>query len=86
MTTYARVLDDLVIELFEMPPIMADRPIEELFHPDVGSWVDITEVDPQPEPGWSYDGTTFAPPPPIEAGDARVAWARRFGGRPDLPG
>ena len=28
-------------------------------------WVDITGIIPAPEVGWSYDGMTFAPPPPL---------------------
>lgn len=26
------------------------------------NWVDITDVDPQPSIGWTYDGTTFSAP------------------------
>ena len=26
-------------------------------------WVNITGIDPQPEQGWSYNGSIFSPPP-----------------------
>lgn len=26
------------------------------------TWVDITDFDPRPEVGWTYDGDTFSPP------------------------
>ena len=79
MTTYARVLDGMVQEIFDMPPMMVDRPIKELFNPDTGQWVDVSSVDPKPAWGWSYDGKTFEPPPPIESGEARTLWARKMG-------
>lgn len=28
--------------------------------------IDVTALDPQPQIGWSYDGSTFAPPPAPE--------------------
>jgi hypothetical protein len=79
MTTYARIVDGLVWELFDMPAEMADRPIEELFNPDAGTWVDVTSTEPKPAFGWEYDGSTFTPPPAEDAGEARIAWAQRLG-------
>ena len=81
MTTYARIDHDtnIVQEIFEVPAMMADRPIDELFHPDVGFWVDVTGANPMPAYGWSYDGSTFTPPPDIDAGEARTAWTRKMG-------
>lgn len=31
------------------------------------SWIDLTGIDPQPGPGWSYSGGVFVPPPPPPA-------------------
>ena len=30
-----------------------------------GLWVEVTDVDPRPGPGWSYDNGVFAPPPTL---------------------
>jgi len=65
MTTYARIDDDAVAEIYTPPGEFDNLPIEEQFHPDL-TWVDLTGVSPTPEVGWSYDGTAFAPPPPPE--------------------
>jgi len=38
-------------------------PIEDMFTPEfVSRMVDITGVDPEPQEGWDYDGTSFHPP------------------------
>lgn len=40
-------------------------PIAELYEPSfVERMVDITDLDPQPEEGWLWDGNKFSPPPP----------------------
>ena len=49
MPTYARIDFGEVMELFTPLAYFADTPIGELFHADV-QWVDVTGVDPQPEP------------------------------------
>ena len=33
--------------------------------------IDITDLSPRPGPGWTYDGQTFAPPPPVEPEPAK---------------
>lgn len=55
---YARIQNGVVFELFAPPEGV---PIEECFHADM-DWVDITDVSPQPQPNWTYDGTNFARP------------------------
>lgn len=65
MKTYALIEDGLVSQL--VPPYVnpdgVDVPVEDRFTPDmVAMMVDITDMDPQPQPGWTYDGTTFAAP------------------------
>jgi hypothetical protein len=42
-------------------------PIELRFHPSlVANMVDITDVNPQPQYGWTYDGDVFAAPVPYQ--------------------
>lgn len=79
MTTWARVDDGIVHELFDLPPEWHDKQPADLFHPDIGEWIDVTTTVPQPAYGWSYDGSTFSPPPAEDAGEARLAWARKLG-------
>lgn len=81
MTSYARVVDGIVRELFEVPPQLGGRPIEQLFNAAAGTWVDVTAMEPKPAYGWTYDGKAFAPPPPEEPDDARIGWARKLGSR-----
>lgn len=38
---------------------IADAPLE-----TDGVWVCVDSLPVKPQPGWSYDGTNFAPPPP----------------------
>ncbi|WP_438300863.1 hypothetical protein [Pseudomonas sp. NMS19W] len=47
MKTYARIVNDTVVELFS-----TDGNMVEMFHPDL-LWVDITEVTPAPQIDWS---------------------------------
>lgn len=56
MNTYARIQAGAVFELFE-----CDGPITGLFDPKL-VWIDVTAVAPQPQQGWTYDGTAFAAP------------------------
>lgn len=63
MRTYARIDQDVVMELFS-----TDLDMKELFHPDL-VWADVTEETPTPDVGWSAtregEGWNFeAPPPP----------------------
>ncbi len=67
MSTYARIADGSVVELFTVPKVLAHLPISDLFHPEL-VWSDVTDVSPQPAAGWSAasnaDGTwSFSAPP-----------------------
>jgi hypothetical protein len=79
MTTWARVQDGIVREIFEVPPEWADKQPDDLFHPEIGEWVDVTTAEPKPDQGWSYDGSAFSPPPDMDAGETRVLWMRKLG-------
>lgn len=84
MKTYARVDAGVVQEIIlprtwgiddpnEPPQFFAEdeQPIEVRFTPDfVAQMVDITNVEPRPEQGWTYVDGIFAPyvaPPPTDA-------------------
>lgn len=58
--SYARITNGIVAELFTLPA--GSPPIAEMFHPSL-TWVDVTNVSPAPQAGWSYSGGSFAPPP-----------------------
>lgn len=65
MKTYALIEDGAVSEV--IPPYVnpdgVDVPIEDRYTPNmVAMMVDITDMDPQPQQRWTYDGTTFSPP------------------------
>ena len=62
---YVRVESGLVYET--VPPIFREDgtyvPIEERTVPDLLPYlIDITEISPQPEAWWTYDGEVFYPP------------------------
>jgi hypothetical protein len=63
MSIYARIDSGIVAELYTPPAEFTGTPIADLFHADL-QWIDISAISPQPQPRWTYDGTTFAPPPP----------------------
>ncbi|WP_125902736.1 hypothetical protein [Burkholderia multivorans] len=71
MKTYARIADGMVAEIIRP---MADEdgneiPIDQRFHPDlVATFVDITDMSPQPSERDLYDGETFSDPPPFAEG------------------
>lgn len=76
MKTYAFIQDGVVSQLF--PPYVnpdgIEVPIEERVTPDfVAMMVDITDIDPQPQPGWTYDGVVFAAPVPWVPDNAQLA-------------
>jgi hypothetical protein len=82
MTTWARVENDVVRELFDLPAGWAELKPADLFDPGLGGdWLDVTTITPKPEYGWVYDGKSYAPPPEPEDGEARTAWARKLGYR-----
>ncbi|MBV4486923.1 hypothetical protein HU727_015115 [Pseudomonas sp. SWRI153] len=60
MKSYARIVDNVVVELFSTEGNMA-----EMFHPDL-VWVDITEIAPAPQIDWTANfgtlGWVFASP------------------------
>lgn len=70
MRIFARVEEVIVAELFPQQifqPIWfprMDGDIRTMLHPDV-AWVEVTDVEPLPEPGWIQDGDEFAPPVPV---------------------
>ena len=53
---YARIDGGIVVELFE-----TDGDISQMFHPDL-KWVDVTNIKPQPDFNWCYDGKAFTAP------------------------
>ena len=53
---YARIDGGGVVEFFE-----TDGDISKMFHPDL-KWVDITNIKPQPDFNWRYDGKAFTAP------------------------
>lgn len=57
MKRYARIQDGVVFEFFE-----TDGDITQMFHPSL-VWIEITDLDPQPECGWIYQDGAFSPPP-----------------------
>jgi hypothetical protein len=57
MKSYARIDGGQVVEIFQ-----TGGNITEMFHPSL-VWVDITNINPQPQEGWSYNGTNFTAPP-----------------------
>lgn len=64
MTQYARIHDAIVIELFTPPDGV---PLEDCFVPEIAAQFVPVSGDVTVEPGWTYDGATFAapvPPPP----------------------
>lgn len=65
MKTYALVEEGRVSEI--IPPYVnpdgIDVPIEERYTSNiVEQMVDITGLDPEPQPGWTYDGVVFSAP------------------------
>jgi hypothetical protein len=63
MPTYARIEAGAVVELYTPPAELAATPLAQLFHADL-VWIDVTTLDPQPGPRWTYDGHSFPPPVP----------------------
>jgi hypothetical protein len=55
--SYARIENGTVAELFT-----TSQPISEIFCPEL-TWVPVP-AGSAVVPGWSYDGTSFAAPPP----------------------
>ncbi len=65
MKVYAYVQNATVVEV--IPPSTdesgSEIHIDLRFHPDfVKDLVVITDLDPRPTPGWTYDGASFSPP------------------------
>lgn len=56
MKTYARIDNGVVAELIE-----TEGDIAAMFHPSI-VWIDVTDAEPQPAVGWTYDGEAFAEP------------------------
>ena len=68
MKTYALIVNGLVSEI--IPPYEYEGeeiPIDQRYTADiVARMVDITDLDPQPQQNWAYDGTSFAAPVPYQ--------------------
>jgi|SRR5450830_855344 len=69
MKTYALIDSGIVVEI--IPPYVneagEDIPIDQRYTPEmVAQMVDITDLVPQPECFWTYDGTAFAAPVPYQ--------------------
>lgn len=65
MKTYARILDDKVVEIIQpyAGPDGIEVPVEDRFTPElVATMVDITGVTPQPVEHWTYVDGIFEPP------------------------
>lgn len=63
---YFRPVDGIVAELFTPPD---DVPLEECFHADCAAlFISLPDGVPA-EVGWTWDGTTLAPPPPPVEGE-----------------
>jgi hypothetical protein len=80
--SYARIIDGVINDIFVcyVDPVTGyEYPFEELMPPSEQlAYTEITNYDPLPGQGWTFDGTTFSPPPsgPTEeqlAQQARVA-------------
>ena len=81
MTVYAHVLNGIVAEPLVTPP--DGFSIGDMFHAGL-TWVDVTDVSPAPEPGWTaaQAGTswTFTPPPVFTPSPAQQAQAALMAG------
>jgi len=58
--TIARVVNGVVSWVFQTTSTLAQ--VQTKFPTNVGTFVDITSVSPQPSEGWGYNGTTFTQP------------------------
>lgn len=68
---YARIENNSVSEIFQ-----TDGDITQMFHPDL-VFVDITNINPRPSVGWSYDGSNFTESPGPTLSELQVsAWSR----------
>lgn len=76
MKTYARVVKNVVVEIFSTEGNMA-----EMFHPDL-LWVDITDQIPAPQVDWSAHfgtlGWVFSAPDVIPANNRLMTIAKRW--------
>lgn len=68
MKTYARIVDGIVAEIVKNSP--SDGPINQRFHPAfVAAMIEVVGGAPV-LPGWLWDGTSFAAPPPAAEASA----------------
>jgi Caudovirales tail fibre assembly protein, lambda gpK len=67
MKSYARLDHDVVVEIIT-PPIDLEGnqySIDVCYTPEfVATCIEVTNIDPQPEQGWVYNGVAVAPAPP----------------------
>ncbi|WP_250538168.1 MULTISPECIES: tail fiber assembly protein [unclassified Caballeronia] len=75
MRIYARLQGNLVVEIID-PLTDAEGqevPIDERYTQElVSTLIDVTDVEPKPEQGWTFDGSTFAAPVPYQPGPAEI--------------
>jgi len=57
---FARIQNGRVVEVFTHP-----TDISSMFHPSL-VWVDVSSLHIDVAEGWSYDGTAFLPPTPLQ--------------------
>jgi hypothetical protein len=64
MKTYALVLNGYIsVIVLPYAPDGVEVPIEDRYPAEiVAQLVDITDLDPQPQPNWTYDGSVFTTP------------------------
>jgi hypothetical protein len=77
MTQYARITDTVVVELFTPPDGV---PISDCFAPEIAAQFAPVPADEPVELGWTYDGTTFAPPVPVPPSADQEVIVRRATG------
>ena len=76
MKTYARIVNNTVVELFSTDGNMA-----EMFHPDL-IWIDITDITPLPQIDWNANfgtlGWVFKAPEVAAPNNTLTTLARKW--------
>lgn len=76
MKTYARIVNNTVIELFSTEGNMVD-----MFHPDL-LWTDITDITPAPQVDWTANfgtlGWVYSSPQPVVQSNALKTLAKKW--------
>jgi hypothetical protein len=82
MRTFSRTEKGVVVELFppsEFPVelIPEDGDIRSLFHPAL-IWVEVTNLDPQPAVGWTYNAGVFSATAPYVPAPDEILTANKM--------